>query len=483
MRSPRPDAAAPVAAHCAAGACSAGSVAPASPSFLLDLLAISPRGGPATGGTEVRLTVRADGAAAYTWGALIRCAFGEQSVEARRPDVTRSELRCIAPSVAVAGPVPLKILVRGSDRPGSAALAYRYYDPPAVRTVSPNGGILSGGTEVVVLGAGFGPYHADLGGGVALCRFGSEAATPRGSHGDDGDGGDDGGSPSVLRLVAPSPSDPPLRTHLPRLVSAPATIVHHAALRCRVPPAATPGAHAVEVSLNGEDFSRSSPRVAYHYFENWHAPRISGVAPSARGLHATARLGRSLFTFGGWGERRTALGGWANDGNGGGGGEGDDDKPGSGGPSVAEGASSDDGVAHALSTLHNDMHELRSSTLQGASPSVHASDVGWRRVRYSAYEQRPIVNTSLAFAAAMAGLTPPPAGAAIAPEEAGGNASRARTLELAPANAPRARSGHTLTAVGDARMLLFGGTAATHVEFPLAERYEVAGVKVQPGSD
>ena len=50
-----------------------------------------------------------------------------------------------------------------------------------------------------------------------------------------------------------------------------------------------------------------------------------------------------------------------------------------------------------------------------------------------------------------------------------------------PARSPRARSGHSLTAVGP-HMLLVGGEATSHIEYPLSERFAVQGVQLGHGS-
>eukprot|EP00966_Prymnesium_polylepis_P291735 6737986-Prymnesium_polylepis.1 len=58
----------------------------------------------------------------------------------------------------------------------------------------------------------------------------------------------------------------------------PATILHDGAMRCHTPRSDFLGDSAVEVSLNGLDFSSSAPPVAYHRYDNWIVPRVGGNA-------------------------------------------------------------------------------------------------------------------------------------------------------------------------------------------------------------
>jgi hypothetical protein len=312
----------------------------------------------------------------------------------------------------------------------AGAPTFRYYDAPVVRSLDPTVGPAAGGTLVLVGGAGFGPYP-DLGDSVALCRFGSESSgVPVGSDG------------AMLQPVTGlTQHDMPLRTHLPRFVTTPATIIHQGALRCRAPAAYGLGEYSISVSLNGVDFSSSSssstgkgtshgltnaPR--FHYYDNWMRPRVGGAPPSSRGAHASARLGSSLWVFGGWGDRRTAAGMWS-----------EVRADGSEEEAAARRAAGGD---ESLHTLHNDLHELKTSALSDYYPSTHAPSLVWFPTNYTA--RAPDGTVSL-------GAT------------------------------PRVRSGHTLTTVGS-RLVLVGGEAPSQITFPLSEQFEVSGLRMAHGS-
>lgn len=328
-------------------------------------------------------------------------------------------------------------LIAGSTA-SNATARFRFYDSPHVRALRPRQGSTAGGDTLLVLGSGFGPF-TDLGSGLALCRFGSHAlASPTGS--------------GLLRPAGAALDDAPLRTHQPRLVTTPASVVHRGAIRCRTPAAATIGAHEVSVSLNGVDFSSATERAlpTYEYYDNWRQLLVGGVPPSLRAGHAVARVGRSLWLFGGEGNTRTRGGGWATSraspvGRGALNGEVYD-----GGHTGGAAQRDETAASRGLFSLHNDLHELRTGIhTEGYYPSLHALDVGWHEVDYTSYE---------------------------ASSTSGGGGS-----QLRPAPSPRARGGHTLTALGG-RLFLVGGEAESRVEYQLAERFRVTGVQVTTAS-
>ena len=238
MRSPRavPP---PASMACSGGPCTVG-VPPPPP---LQLTSILPRGGPAVGNTDVRLHI--NGAA---WNealsAVMRCDFGSAGQHAwmqTEPDVAEasgSHVHCKSPGTAIAGVVSMRFSMGGAHIAGS--MPFRYYDPPSVRALQPSSGPISGGTVVLVLGAGFGPYP-DLGDAVALCRFGTHATAPPQRRGD----GTEAGSGGALQPAGLAVHEPTLRTHLPRFVTTPASILHDGALRCRAPAAMGLGQYAV----------------------------------------------------------------------------------------------------------------------------------------------------------------------------------------------------------------------------------------------
>ena len=89
-----------------------------------------PRGGPANGGTVVRL----DGHGLATpRGALARCAFGNLTVAAiLEREIARHmpspQLRCTAPGVAVADVVMLRVSLDGGRTWAAGASPFTYYD-------------------------------------------------------------------------------------------------------------------------------------------------------------------------------------------------------------------------------------------------------------------------------------------------------------------------------------------------------------------
>ena len=288
----QPTVVAPTMTFCGPGrACTVGAPA-AEP---LALSAVAPAGGPAAGGTQVVL--RGHGfrsrAVLRDLGSLMQCDFGGQQVTGRlvgEPGPAGAVLQCVAPAVLVAGSISVRLSLDGGSAwlPGEAH--YLYYDEPVVRGLDPRGGSSAGGTTVTVIGAGFGPYTRHLGEQIALCQFGSDRADPP-THAEDS-------------LLKPRLFDSPLRPHYPRHVATPATILDQSTVRCRVPAATTVGDLAVEISLNGRDFSRSAPGARFVYYDNWQRPPLGSFVPSSRGAHAAARLGSSLWLFGGVGEVR-----------------------------------------------------------------------------------------------------------------------------------------------------------------------------------
>ena len=456
MRSPRAAPAPP--AHCPSGDCRVGAAAPPA----VTLSSILPHGGPADGGTEVRL----EGLGlAVGRGQLMRCEFGGRVVNARLAQsiesshVTSAQLRCRTPIVAVAGPVAVRVSLDGGDTWVPGATTYTYYDSPDVRALRPPSGPIAGGTLALVLGAGFGPYPS-LGPAVAVCRFGSRASSPP-------RGGNDG---MALQPSGWSVGDAPLRTHMARFVTTPATILHDGAMRCRAPDAHGLAEAAVEVSLNGRDFSSSRTPTLFQYYDNCVRPRVGGAPPSVRGAHAAARLGSSLWIFGGWGERRAPLGGWANHRM---------------SEVEREQWERSGGREEAPGTLLNDMHQLRTRVASELYPTTTMPDLLWLAANYSSRAQVSIANATkgrrLAATVAADGSRMLAAdSAADAPADGKGGSGFA-TFETRESEAPLARSGHTLVAVGG-RLVLFGGEATAHVEFPIAETFAVQAAPFLQGS-
>ena len=455
------------------------------------LASIFPKGGPSNGGTDVRLAGEGIAHTGHAFAGTLLCDFGGVHTTGRmeaEPEVAAasgSRVVCPSPGTAVAGEVGVRFSTTQGSSFASGVMPFRYYDPPVVRELRPSSGPVAGGTIVLVLGAGFGPYPS-LGQSISLCRFGTHATAPPQHHGGAAMGAETG---AALQPAGFALRDPTLRTHLPRFVTTPATVLHDGALTCRAPAAFGLGAYDVAVSLNGADFSSgggrfrngsSRPSARFQYYDNWLRPHVGGNVPSARGAHAAARLSDSLWLFGGWGERRGSAGGWVEV----------KDEP----PSVDGSMRDVDG----LHTRHNDLMQLQTSIAGEFYPSDHQPDLVWSNQPYRSYTMHAQPNASAAReAAARANAEPaaaPTAGTDTAaafsaspswhPQSTSAIASppnASHAYVLLPAPAPRPRNGHSLTAVGP-RLVLFGGEATAHIEFPLADKFAVKGLRTLEGT-
>ncbi len=137
-----------------------------------------PTGGPASGGTLVRLWGEgfvSDGSACGGGGggcageaAAVRCSFGMSGMVPPL-SANATHVTCAAPRAEAAGAVALSLSLDA----GSSILAeraYAYFAPPAVSSLTPPDGPAAGGHAVTVRGRGFqrlGPAPP-----LARCRFG-----------------------------------------------------------------------------------------------------------------------------------------------------------------------------------------------------------------------------------------------------------------------------------------------------------------------
>ena len=196
-----------------------------------------------------------------------------------------------------------------------------------------------------------------------------------------------------------------------------------------------------------------------------------------RGAHAAARLGTSLWVFGGFGERRAPAGGWS------------DLRMSDVERELWENAP---GYQDTTMMVHNDMHILRTGQGRQFYPTVHHPDLIWSPLNYTSRSQLSAVmrrNTtvnSTMFHAVEEEQADPDANAFVravidaSTGEANATA-RAAPFKTRDAPSPRARAGHSLVAVGK-RLILFGGAATAHIEFPLAEKFAVQGAEYLSGS-
>ena len=157
------------------------------------------------GGTLVQ--VRGDG---FVQGSGLVCRFGAGGIPVAARWLSDSLLECRSRARSVSGNVTLEVSINNQDFSSSGVL-FEYVGSPSVAMLRPGQGPVGGGTLVEIQGGPFGERAANL--GTIYCRFGSEGLS-RAQR----------ASSQVIRCVAPA----------------------HAA-----------GEIAVEVSMNGLDFTSS----------------------------------------------------------------------------------------------------------------------------------------------------------------------------------------------------------------------------------
>ncbi|KAK7253720.1 hypothetical protein SO694_00002343 [Aureococcus anophagefferens] len=124
----------------------------------LDLAAASPLSGPANGGTVVAIE-----GSGFRFSTLLHCRFGWTEVAATL--VSETEIRCASPS-GESGPATLSVSNNKQDYVDLAS-SFVYEVSPVVASIAPDVGAVAGGTAVTILGSGFED--------VTLCLFGDEA--------------------------------------------------------------------------------------------------------------------------------------------------------------------------------------------------------------------------------------------------------------------------------------------------------------------
>ncbi|CAM9091873.1 unnamed protein product, partial [Phaeothamnion confervicola] len=223
--------------------------------------AATPRAGSTDGGTNITLV-----GVGFAPSPALRVRFGLAEVPATFISATR--LWCLAPPAAAAltaggaeGPVSVGISNNGVDFGTASPDAFVYRRAPFVTSVTPTRGAAAGGTIVVVRGINFATADDDGGGdGPLLCRFGSAVV-------------------SGVRLSG-------------------------AAVRCAAPAAAALGPVAVELSLNGVDFTANRVRFVYavepEIMAVWPAagPASGGTVVTVRGAHFSPTAGLRCYFCG-----------------------------------------------------------------------------------------------------------------------------------------------------------------------------------------
>jgi large repetitive protein len=124
------------------------------------ITAISPRGGPTSGGTV--LTITGTGFAG-TFGVV----FGDQVVTPT--SVSSTQVVAVSPAHA-AGVVHVRVIAPGGISPETSADDYTYGGPPVVQGISPRFGSVDGGTVVTITGSGLW--------GATSVSFGDVAVSP-----------------------------------------------------------------------------------------------------------------------------------------------------------------------------------------------------------------------------------------------------------------------------------------------------------------
>ena len=120
--------------------------------------AVSPRAGPVAGGTSVTITGAGfSGVTAVDFGSVAATSFSV---------VSATTITATAPSQA-AGTVDVTVTDPSATSPIVAGDRYTYDPVPAVTSVSPASGPVTGGTTVVATGTGMGPVTSVSVGGVA----------------------------------------------------------------------------------------------------------------------------------------------------------------------------------------------------------------------------------------------------------------------------------------------------------------------------
>lgn len=255
--------------------------------------AITPASGPLLGGTRILISGQGlHGGSAYS----CRLGAGEK-LDGRLVDgpttvtpdqnTTRAKpfLHCTTPPAAAPGVLMPQVSLNGQDETNSTVVPFRYYDPPALLGMSPTSGPALGGTRVELTGANF--TSADANGTthpatapLRVCRYG-DAMWSR-AHG------------ALSLLMHPSRVSGPYGVsssdaHGLAPNEVPATVVNDSLAVCVSPPSLSGGREevAVELSLNGHDFTSSGAQRHQYYAEvrTHHSRRGSGRGSLLRGVH------------------------------------------------------------------------------------------------------------------------------------------------------------------------------------------------------
>ena len=243
------------------------------------VFALSPPGGPIEGRTRVVVI----GHGFRNFGALMKCRFGSQLTSASLTappggyidPYNHTMVACEAPR----SPTPLEqtvgveVTLNGDEYTGGGK-TFHYYRHPQLTGVSPARGsaskpqtlTVSRSTSIASGGWGLPTAAAGEASRYQRCRF-----------------------EAVVQVDG--------KRQVPFKQEVNATVVDETELLCRTPVVSFVAPVRVEVTLNGQQYGSGGP--VFTYEDNWHSPAQSGEPPSGRHGMGYARVGDTLYFYGG----------------------------------------------------------------------------------------------------------------------------------------------------------------------------------------
>jgi hypothetical protein len=235
---------------------------------------LEPPGGPLEGST----TVVVHGHGFRNFGSLMRCRFGSLDVAAKlhvdqdevADQFNHTKISCVAPK----SPTPLEqsvtveVSLNGQEFSASG-VTFRYFRHPALTGISPT------------RGSAFIPQTLTL----------TRSTAP------DSGGWRPTGEAAEHRCKFVAVVQPTGRRQVPFSQVVNASVLDDTEVQCVSPTVHFVAPVKVEVTLNGQQYGTDGPVFVYE--DNWHAPPVTGVAPSGRQQMASCRVGSVAYFFGG----------------------------------------------------------------------------------------------------------------------------------------------------------------------------------------
>ncbi len=136
---------------------------------VVDILYARPSSGSVKGGTEISIIGKS-----FMFTEYLSCKFGDLG-DYRATYISSTELICVSPRISEAkhADVDIRISLNGVDF-SAASARFRLTPESHIRDISPNKGVIDGGTEVTVKGVNFLPT---LSLNFAYCIFGNDTVT------------------------------------------------------------------------------------------------------------------------------------------------------------------------------------------------------------------------------------------------------------------------------------------------------------------